>query len=263
MQKTPHMLIEGIVIAVLRGRRQPLLHLHPRRVRAAGRHPRRGARRSRARPATSASDILGSGHSLSLVLHRGAGAYICGEETGAARLAGGQARQPAAEAAVPRQPGPLPGPDADQQRRDARDGARDHRAWAARSTRSSAPRPRPAPSSSRVSGHVQRPGNYEIELGHPLARDHLRARRRPARGAPVKCWFPGGSSAPVLTAADLDVPYDFDSLAKAGSMLGSGAIIVVDDSTPIMDVAHEGRRSSTATSPAASARRAARAPTGR
>jgi NADH-quinone oxidoreductase subunit F len=53
----------------------------------------------------------------------------------------------------------------------------------------------------------------------------------------VKCWFPGGSSAPVLTAEDLDIPYDFNSLAKAGSMLGSGAIIVVDDSTPILDVA--------------------------
>jgi NADH-quinone oxidoreductase subunit F len=53
----------------------------------------------------------------------------------------------------------------------------------------------------------------------------------------VKCWFPGGSSSPVLTADDLDVSYDFDSLAKAGSMLGSGSIIVVDDSTPILDVA--------------------------
>jgi NADH-quinone oxidoreductase subunit F len=53
----------------------------------------------------------------------------------------------------------------------------------------------------------------------------------------VKCWFPGGSSSPVLKAEDLDVPYDFDSLGKAGSMLGSGAIIVVDDSTAILDVA--------------------------
>jgi NADH-quinone oxidoreductase subunit F len=53
----------------------------------------------------------------------------------------------------------------------------------------------------------------------------------------VKLWFPGGSSAPVLTEADLDLPYDFDSMAKAGSMLGSGAIIVVDDSVPVIDVA--------------------------
>ena len=59
----------------------------------------------------------------------------------------------------------------------------------------------------------------------------------PEEGREIKCWFPGGSSSPVLTADDLDIPYDFNSLAKAKSMLGSGAIIVVDDSTPILDVA--------------------------
>jgi NADH-quinone oxidoreductase subunit F len=59
----------------------------------------------------------------------------------------------------------------------------------------------------------------------------------PPEGRSVKCWFPGGSSSPVLTGEDLDIPYDFDSLAKAGTMLGSGAIIVVDDQTPILDVA--------------------------
>jgi NADH-quinone oxidoreductase subunit F len=59
----------------------------------------------------------------------------------------------------------------------------------------------------------------------------------PPEGRKVKCWFPGGSSAPVLTAEHLDVTYDFESLAKAGSMLGSGAIIVIDDSTPILAVA--------------------------
>ena len=64
---------------------------------------------------------------------------------------------------------------------------------------------------------------------------------RPSGGPPdgreVKFWFPGGSSSPVLTGDDLDLPYDFDSMAKAGSMLGSGAVIVIDDSIPIVDVA--------------------------
>src|SRR5205823_10867594 len=59
----------------------------------------------------------------------------------------------------------------------------------------------------------------------------------PPEGRRVKCWFPGGSSAPVLLEKDLDVPYDFESMAKAGSMLGSGSIIVIDDSVPIVDVA--------------------------
>ncbi|MDQ3740028.1 MAG: NADH-quinone oxidoreductase subunit F, partial [Actinomycetota bacterium] len=59
----------------------------------------------------------------------------------------------------------------------------------------------------------------------------------PPDGREVKFWFPGGSSSPVLTKDDLDIPYDFDSMARAGSMLGSGAIIVVDDSVPVVDVA--------------------------
>ena len=56
-------------------------------------------------------------------------------------------------------------------------------------------------------------------------------------GRRVKFWFPGGSSAPVLLEEDLDRPYSFESMAEAGSMLGSGAIIVVDDSVPVVSVA--------------------------
>ena len=88
-----------------------------------------------------------------------------------------------------------------------------------------------------VSGHVQRPGNYEIELGIPSREIIYGLAGGLPEGREVKCWFPGGSSSPVLKKEDLDLPYDFDSMAKAGSMLGSGAIIVVDDSTPILDVA--------------------------
>ena len=88
-----------------------------------------------------------------------------------------------------------------------------------------------------MSGCVQRPGNYEIELGIP-SRDLIYGLAGgPPEGRRVKAWFPGGSSAPVLTEADLDLPYDFEHMAEAGSMLGSGAIIVVDDSVPIVSVA--------------------------
>ena len=90
-----------------------------------------------------------------------------------------------------------------------------------------------------VSGCVQRPGNYEIELGVPSRHIIYDLAGGPPEGRKIKFWFPGGSSAPVLPGTDeyLDLPYDFDSLAKAGSMLGSGAIIVVDDSVPTIDVA--------------------------
>jgi NADH-quinone oxidoreductase subunit F len=90
-----------------------------------------------------------------------------------------------------------------------------------------------------VSGCVRRPGNYEVPLGIP-SRDLIYGLAGgPPEGRKVKAWFPGGSSAPVLPGTDemLDLPYDFDTLAKAGSMLGSGAIIVIDDSIPIVDVA--------------------------
>ena len=147
---------------------------------------------------------------------------------GPARLARGQARKPAAEAPVPGDRGPLPRPDADQQRRDALDRAPRSSAWAARSTRRSEPRPRPARSSCR-SPATSSDRQLRDRARHPVAGDHLRARRRPRSGREVKLWFPGGSSSPVLTEDDLDIPYDFDSMAKAGSMLGSGAIIVVDD----------------------------------
>ena len=125
LQKNPHMLLEGIVIAsyaagaarsfiYIRGEYQQqadVLDAALAEARAAG---------------YVGEDILGSGHTLSLVVHRGAGAYICGEETGLLDSLEGKRGNPAPEAPVPRQPGPLPGTDADQQRRDALHRSRDH-----------------------------------------------------------------------------------------------------------------------------------------
>ena len=117
----------------------------------------------------------------------------------AARLARGQARQPAPEAAVPRQPGPLPGADADQQRRDAGDRPAHHRAWAARSTRKIGAETSTGTKLVSVSGNVQRPGNYEIELGMSLARASSTASpaARP-RGARSSSGSPAARASPVL-----------------------------------------------------------------
>jgi NADH-quinone oxidoreductase subunit F len=90
-----------------------------------------------------------------------------------------------------------------------------------------------------VSGDVQRPGNYEVALGVPSRYLIYDLAGGPPEGREVKFWFPGGSSSPVLTKDDLDLPYDFDTMAKAGSMLGSGAIIVVDDSHTVLEVAYK------------------------
>ena len=77
-------------------------------------------------------------------------------------------------------------------------------------------------------GELEPPGNQNLTS---------RPSGGPPEGREVKLWFPGGSSAPVLTRDDLDLPYDFDTMAKAGSMLGSGAIIMIDDSVSMVDVA--------------------------
>lgn len=82
-----------------------------------------------------------------------------------------------------------------------------------------------------VSGHVQNPGNFEVPLGTPFV-DLLQLAGGMRDGAKLKAVIPGGSSAPVLPAEVMQsITMDFDSLAKAGSMLGSGAVIVMDDST--------------------------------
>ena len=119
---------------------------------------------------------------------------------GPARRARGQARQPAPEAAVPRQPGPLPGPDADQQRRDALQ----HAARSSRRAREWYRQFGVGNSTGTklvsISGNVQRPGNYEIELGIPVREIVYGIAGGPPEGREVKCFFPGGSSAPVLHA---------------------------------------------------------------
>jgi NADH-quinone oxidoreductase subunit F len=235
MQKTPHMLIEGIVIAsyaaninrafiYIRGEyalQADVLDAALAEARAAG---------------YVGEDILGSRHSLSLVVHRGAGAYICGEETGLLDSLEGKRGNPRLKPPFPAIQGLYQGPTLINNVETLSTvpaiirlgGAEYAKLGVETSTGTKL---------VSISGHVRRPGNYEIELGIPSREIVYGLAGGPPEGREVKCWFPGGSSSPVLTAADLDVPYDFDSLAKAGSMLGSGAIIVVDDTTPILDVA--------------------------
>ena len=90
----------------------------------------------------------------------------------------------------------------------------DHRAWAASEYAKLGVETSTGTKLVSVSGHVQRPGNYEIELGIPSREIIYGLAGGPPEGRAVKCWFPGGSSSPVLTAEDLDVPYDFDSLGQ-------------------------------------------------
>ncbi len=235
MQKCPHMLIEGIIIgAYAAGATKSFIYI-------------RGEYEEQARIIDAAlleaqaaglvgENILGSGFDLSLVLHRGAGAYICGEETGLLDSLEGKRGNPRLKPPFPANQGLYQGPTVINNVETLatmphilRMGGAE---YAKIGTETSA-----GTKLVSVSGNVKRPGNYEIELGISSREIIYGLAGGPPDGREVKLWFPGGSSSPVLTADDLDIPYDFDSLAKAKSMLGSGAIIVVDDSVPVVDVA--------------------------
>jgi NADH-quinone oxidoreductase subunit F len=235
MQKSPHMLIEGIVIATyateinrafiyIRGEyahQADILEAAIAEAEAAG---------------YLGQGILGSDHWLSLVLHRGAGAYICGEETGLLDSLEGKRGNPRLKPPFPAIEGLYHGPTLINNVETLstvphiiRMGGKE---YAKLGTETST-----GTKLVSVSGDVRKPGNYEVELGIPSREIIYGLAGGPLEGREVKFWFPGGSSAPVLTGDDLDIPYDFDSLAKAGSMLGSGAIIVVDDSHTVLEVA--------------------------
>jgi NADH-quinone oxidoreductase subunit F len=235
MQKSPHMLIEGIVIAsYAAGANRSFIYIRGEYELQAD---MLDAALAQARAAGFVGEnILGSGHSLSLVVHRGAGAYICGEETGLLDSLEGKRGNPRLKPPFPANQGLYQGPTLINNVETLstvptiiRMGGEQYAKLGVETSTGT--------KLVSVSGHVQRPGNYEIELGIPSREIIYGLAGGPPPGREVKCWFPGGSSSPVLTAADLDIPYDFNSLAQAGTMLGSGAIIVVDDSTPILDVA--------------------------
>ena len=235
MQKNPHQLIEGIVIAswaaeidqafiYIRGEYSHQADILEAALAEAYEAGYIGER------------ILGSPHTQSLVLQRGAGAYICGEETGLLDSLEGKRGNPRLKPPFPAIEGLYGGPTLINNVETLstvphiiRMGGKE---YAKIGTESST-----GTKVVSVSGDVRRPGNYEIALGIPSRELIYDLAGGPPEGREVKFWFPGGSSAPVLTNDDLDVPYDFDSMAKAGSMLGSGAIIVCDDSVSVVDVA--------------------------
>ena len=170
------------------------------------------------------------------MVHRGQGAYICGEETGLLDALEGKRGNPRLKPPFPANQGLYQGPtlinnvetlcNAPLIIEKGADWFKQFGDGKSTGTKIVS-----------VSGNVQRPGNYEIELGIPGREIVYGLAGGPPEGREVKCWFPGGSSAPVLLEEHLDLPYDFEAMAEAGSMLGSGAIIVVDDSVPIVPLA--------------------------
>ncbi len=226
MQKSPHMLVEGMIIAAYAaGANKAFIYIR-------GEYVEQADILDDAIAEAREAGLLGD---LSLVVHRGAGAYICGEETALLDSLEGKRGNPRLKPPFPANQGLYQGPTLINNVETLatiphilRMGAEEYAKIGVDNSTGT--------KLVSVSGHVQRPGNYEIELGTPSREIIYGLAGGPGDGRTVKLWFPGGSSSPVLTGDDLDLPYDFDTLAKAGSMLGSGAIIVVDDQTPVVSV---------------------------
>jgi len=181
-------------------------------------------------------NILGSGYDLEIILHRGAGAYICGEETALLESIEGKRGHPRLKPPFPAVVGLYQCPTIINNVETLaniphiiNNGAD----WFAGigTERNTGTR------LFAVSGHVKNPGVYEFPMGialRELIYDHCGGIRN---GRKLKAVVPGGTSVPVLTADQVDVRLDFDSVAKAGSMLGSAGVIVMDETTCMVKAA--------------------------
>jgi NADH-quinone oxidoreductase subunit F len=177
--------------------------------------------------------VAGSDYALDVVVHRGAGAYICGEETALLESLEGYRGQPRLRPPFPAVEGLYRSPTVINNVETLScvphildRGA----AWfASIGTEKSS-----GPGVFSISGKVERPGNYEAPMG-TTARDLIAMAGGVTDGKALKAFTPGGSSTPFLTAQHLDTPMDFDSVAAAGSLLGTKALIVFDERDCVVD----------------------------
>jgi NADH-quinone oxidoreductase subunit F len=236
IQKNPHQLIEGIAIAAraaganrcfiyIRGEYDLQFNILDKAVEEAYDAGFLG------------EDVLGTGEQVELVVHRGAGAYICGEETALLDSLEGKRGNPRLKPPFPAVQGLYDGPtliNNVETLSNVPHIVASGSAW----FKSFGTEQSPGTKVTSISGDVNRPGNYEVELGIPTRVLIEELAGGPLDGRKIKGLFPGGSSSPVLTAEEaLDLPYSWEAMADAGSMLGSGSIIVFDDTTNVVELA--------------------------
>ncbi|MGD8957222.1 MAG: NADH-quinone oxidoreductase subunit NuoF [Chromatiaceae bacterium] len=180
-------------------------------------------------------NILGSGFDFEIHTHLGAGAYICGEETALLESLEGKKGQPRFKPPFPAVFGLYGRPTVinnTETLASVPDIIRQGADW----FREIGVANSGGPKLFSVSGNVARPGNYEVPMGTPFA-ELLEMAGGMRDGRPCKAVIPGGSSAPVLPGeVMMDLTMDYDAIAQAGSMLGSGAVIVMDDTVCMVKV---------------------------
>ncbi|MBY6437648.1 NADH dehydrogenase subunit F [Rhodococcoides kroppenstedtii] len=231
LMATPHALVEGMIIAAyairsarafvyLRGEVVPVLRRLQTAVAEAYDAGYLG------------TDVLGSGFDLELVVHAGAGAYICGEETALLDSLEGRRGQPRLRPPFPAVAGLYAGPTV-VNNVESIASVPSILANGVDWFRSMGSEKSPGFTLYSLSGHVERPGQYEAPLGITL-RELLTHAGGVRAGHELKFWTPGGSSTPIFTAEHLDVPLDYEGVAAAGSMLGTKALQIFDETTCVV-----------------------------
>ncbi len=232
--RAPHQLLEGMLIAAFAvGVRSAFIYVRGEYARIVRRLEEAIAE---ARAAGYLGPrVFGTEFGLDVAVHPGAGAYICGEETALLESLEGRRGQPRVKPPFPATVGLFRSPTVVNNVETLATVPQ----ILARGADWFQSRGLPTDGGTRlfgVSGAVRRPGIYELPVGTPLRTIiEVHAGGLP-EGRSIKAVVPGGLSAPVLKPDELDCPMDFDSLAKACSMLGSAGIVVIPDGTPILDV---------------------------
>ena len=231
MMATPHMLVEGAIIASYAiGASHAFIY-----VRGEVLHVVRRVQHAVAEAYEAGyigTNILDSGYDLQVVVHAGAGAYICGEETALLDSLEGRRGQPRLRPPFPAVAGLYASPTVINNVETIASVpgvmAGGPEWFSSMGTEKSA-----GYTLYSLSGHVTRPGQYEAPLGITL-RELLEMAGGIRHGRQLKFWTPGGSSTPLLTAEHLDVPLDYESVDAAGSMLGTKALQIFDETTSVV-----------------------------
>lgn len=235
MERAPHQLIEGMIISAF-AINSPKSYIYIRGEYTDCIRICREAIAEAYEAGILGKSVMGSKFNHDMDVYSGAGAYICGEETGMISSIEGLKGQPKLKPPFPALMGYLKKPTIVNNVETLaavvpiiRDGAAAYRKFGTEKS--------PGTKLFSVSGNVMRPGNYEVPLGLPLKDLIFNICGGLKPGRKLKAVIPGGSSAPVLTADEaMRANMDYESLSGLGSMLGSGAVIVIDDSNCMVDL---------------------------
>ncbi len=237
MEHLPHRLIDGMICAAM-AIRSKTAYIYIRGELRLARERVEAAVEEAYKAGYLGKDIFGSGRDLDITVHPGAGAYICGEETGLIESLEGDRGQPRLKPPFPAVSGAFGGPTIvnnvetlSQVPGILNNGAEWFLKLGGGTLRTAGTHV------ASVSGDVQRPGFYEIPVGMKLSKLLNEVCGGPLPGRKFKACYPGGSSSPLLKADEFEIAMDFDSLGAAGTMMGSGAVIVLDDRRSIPDMA--------------------------